>query len=219
MKPKYLTASLQVDDPSLGVLLERAKNGCGETLGQLLEGCRQYLLLVASRQLDPPLRTKLSASDIVQNTFVDAHRDFQKFDGHDEMELLVWLRQILLNNLHDARRQYCYSGKRQLSREISISRQDDSGSPVAALDGSDSQSPSWLAMHREEADVMRRTFDQLSEDHRRVIALRNFELLPFSQIAVRMNRSEAAARKLWARAIQALADRVEGGRHGRSAAE
>jgi RNA polymerase sigma-70 factor (ECF subfamily) len=76
------------------------------------------------------------------------------------------------------------------------------------------QSPSWFAMRREEAETMRRALQRLADDHRRVIVLRNLELRPFSEIATLLNRSEAAARKLWARAIESLAREMGGENHG-----
>src|SRR5262245_20956863 len=82
--------------------VQDAREGSSEALGQLLEGCRQYLLLVANQQLDPGLRDKLGPSDLVQETFLDAQQDFRHFHGHTEPELLAWLRRILLNNLADA---------------------------------------------------------------------------------------------------------------------
>jgi RNA polymerase sigma factor (sigma-70 family) len=69
-------------------------------------------------------------------------------------------------------------------------------------------------MRREEAEAIGQSLDRLSDDHRRVIVLRNLELRPFSEIAVLMDRSEAAVRKLWARAIQSLTREMEGDRDG-----
>src|SRR5689334_22576253 len=76
-----------------------ARRGSQEALGRLLEGCRQYLLLVANEQLDAELRDKLGPSDLVQDTFADAQHDFPQFHGHTRQQLLAWLRRILLNNL------------------------------------------------------------------------------------------------------------------------
>src|SRR5262245_52253809 len=86
----------------------------------MLDGCRQYLLLVANEQLDPDLRDKLGPSDLVQETFLEAQQDFGRFHGHSEQELLAWLRRILLNNLADARRRYRGAGKRDVGREIAL---------------------------------------------------------------------------------------------------
>ena len=60
-----------------------------------LEKYRNYLKLLADLQLSPRLRVKEGASDIVQQTMLDAHRDLGDFRGKSEEELKAWLRMIL----------------------------------------------------------------------------------------------------------------------------
>src|SRR5271166_2506287 len=92
--------------------LAAARSGSRQALGALLEACRGYLLLVARQELDPPLLAKGGASDLVQQTFLEAHRDFARFHGKSEEELLAWLRQLLLHNLADFTRRYREVAKR-----------------------------------------------------------------------------------------------------------
>lgn len=91
---------------SIEELIDKARGGCAECFGRILEGCRQYLLLIANQEFDSQFRAKLGASDLVQETFLEAHQDFSRFDGRTEDDLLAWLRQILLNNIRDAARQF-----------------------------------------------------------------------------------------------------------------
>src|SRR5437899_2062269 len=86
--------------------LPAARTGSTEALGQLLEACRGYLLLIAQRELAPDLQAKGGASDLVQETFLKAQRHFAGFQGDSEGELKAWLRQLLLNNLADFTRLY-----------------------------------------------------------------------------------------------------------------
>ena len=79
--------------------LAAARAGSREALGQVLQACRGYLLLLAERELDPDLRAKGGASDLVQGTFLEAQKDFAHFQGDSEDELRAWLRQVLLHNL------------------------------------------------------------------------------------------------------------------------
>ncbi len=91
---------MKVEPDQKAVLwLEEARDGSPEAMGRLLEDYRQYLLLVAQRELDPALRAKGGASDLVQETFLEAQRDFPQFTGTRDDELRVWLRRLLLNNL------------------------------------------------------------------------------------------------------------------------
>src|SRR5436190_23322173 len=98
--------------------LPAARAGSTEALGQLLEACRGYLLLIAQQELDPNLRAKGGASDLVQETFLKAQRHFGRFQGDSEVELLAWLRRLLLNNLANFARQYRDTNKRRLGREV-----------------------------------------------------------------------------------------------------
>src|SRR6516165_4598279 len=94
--------------------LAAARSGSREALGQALEACRGYLHLLAQRELDPDLRAKGSASDLVQETFLEAQKDFGRFVGESEDELLAWLRQMLVHNLLNFTRRYRTTQKRKL---------------------------------------------------------------------------------------------------------
>src|SRR5215469_6834670 len=89
-----------------GFFILAGARGSDEARGVLFERCRNYLLLVAERELDPGLRGKMGASDLVQQTFLDAERGFTGFRGQTERELLAWLQRILQNRAGQAVRQY-----------------------------------------------------------------------------------------------------------------
>jgi RNA polymerase sigma-70 factor (ECF subfamily) len=65
-----------------------------------LDGCRSYSHLLAQLNLAPALRSKIDASDVVQQTMLQAHQAFAQFRGKTEEELRAWLRQILARNLN-----------------------------------------------------------------------------------------------------------------------
>src|SRR4051812_43409404 len=81
-------------------LLREARDGNEQQLGRLLTLYRNYLTILATTQLDARLRRRISPSDLVQEAMLGAYRDFLKFRGSSERELLAWLRQILINCLH-----------------------------------------------------------------------------------------------------------------------
>jgi RNA polymerase sigma-70 factor (ECF subfamily) len=189
-------------------LLPEARTGATEALGEILEACRKYLLLVAERELAPELRGKGGASDLVQEVMIDALRDFTHFRGDSEEELLAWLRRLLLNNLADFARLYRETGKRQLAREVSLT--GDSSASGGGPDPADTDpSPSGLAVGHEEAEVVHAALATLPEDYRQVLLLRYQEELSFEEIGRQLNLTANAARKLWARAAKRLQQKLE----------
>lgn len=170
-----------------------------------LAACRNYLLLVAREELDTELRAKLGASDLVQETLLDARRGHEQFNGATHAQLLAWLRGILLNKITDAGRHYHGAQKRRVSREVSLER--DLGSRVRDnLADPTAETPSRLVSQDERAESFARALASLSEEHRLVIRLRNWDQRSFAEIGQSMDRSAEAARKLWSRAIEKLKD-------------
>src|SRR5262249_17310692 len=92
------------DDPEQ--LLREARGGEAATLGRLLELYRQYCALLARVQIGQRLQAKVDASDLVQETFLEAHRHFAGFRGASEAQFVRWLRQILGAKLVDVLRHY-----------------------------------------------------------------------------------------------------------------
>src|SRR5205807_266881 len=111
--------------PDAAQWLPAAQAGSSEALGQVLEACRGYLLLIAQQELDTALQAKGGASDLVQQTFLEAQRDFGGFQGSTHEALLAWTRRLLLNNLANFRRAY-HRNKRQVSREVVLPQGDSS---------------------------------------------------------------------------------------------
>lgn len=199
-------ASMQSHARSSGAfeaLFQQARRGCRDSAGQLLQECRGYLLVIANHELDEKLRAKLGGSDVVQQTLMHAHRDFADFRGATAGELLAWLQAILTNQIAGARRHYLETAKRDIRREIAIAQQDNSSIHDVWLP-SDLTSPSEHAMASEDRQCVESALARLSDKYRRVIELRNRDLLSFAQIGERFSISDEAARRLWARAVEAL---------------
>jgi RNA polymerase sigma-70 factor (ECF subfamily) len=187
--------------------LEAARGGSLEALGQVLEACRSYLLGIAGRRLSAELRRKGGASDLVQQTFLDAQRFFDRFQGESEKELLAWLRQILLHNLAHFQRRYRARSKRDLGQEVSLAGETSSTDGGVDL-ATQTPSPSEQFVAREEAEAVQQALARLSEEHRQVLALRHQEQLTFEEIGRRLGRSTSTARDLWVRAIDRLNDEL-----------
>lgn len=182
----------------LDELLGDARGGSREALGELLDGCRQYLLLMADQLLAPQLRAKIGASDVVQETLHDAQRDFGRFQGVGEDELLAWLRHILVNNLADFGRRY-RAAKRQVEREVSFQ-----GTVFEEPETVERDSPQAVAISQEQHQALMRALERLPGPARDVIQWRNYDRCSFEEIGQRLGRSAEAARKVWVRALEQL---------------
>lgn len=190
-------------------LLAAARAGSREALGRALDTWRRYLLGVAERELEPDLRAKGGASDLVQETFLEAQRDFERFQGSSPEELRAWLRQVLLNNVGAFSRRFRNTSKRTISREVGLHGEGSTTSPGVWLAGS-TLSPSGIAMEHEQALALRSALERLPDEYRRVVILRFQEERTFEEIGQLMDRSPDAARKLWCRAMERLREESEG---------
>jgi RNA polymerase sigma-70 factor (ECF subfamily) len=178
-----------------------------EEFGELLEGCRQYLLVIAEDELGDDLRAKAGASDLVQETFLEAQKVCGDFHGDSRDELLAWLRQILLYRLAKLERRYRGTKKRKVAREWHA--YESSQAFLDCLYDSDASTPSGHALRTEKTNVVQQALDRLPADYRTVVLLRHRDHLTFGQIAGRLDRSTDAARMLWCRAIDRLARELE----------
>lgn len=194
--------------PEAGELLCRARAGSSSAVGELLEGFRAYLQVVAAEELADALRPKVGPSDLVQETFLEAHRDFQQFRGSSPDELKAWLRRILLNNVANLHRRYLQTAKRQLVRER-LSSELPSGWNWDQLFDTEGESPSGQVMRNEQAERLEAILRRLPKEYCRVLKLRHQQQLGFTEIGRRLKRSPDAARMLWWRAFERLAEHLE----------
>jgi RNA polymerase sigma-70 factor (ECF subfamily) len=182
-----------------------------QALGQLLELYRGYLALLARLQVGKRLQGKVDASDVVQETFLEAYRHFPQFRGNTEAELVSWLRQILAARLTKLVRRYLGTRSRDVRMERELQAELDASSRV--LDRglvARANSPSEQAARREQAVLLAEALRRLPEDYREVLILRHLEGLRFPELARRMDRSLDSVKNLWTRALARLRDLLGG---------
>jgi RNA polymerase sigma-70 factor (ECF subfamily) len=168
--------------------------------------------LLARTQIRRHLQGRVDESDVVQETFLAAHRDFGRFRGTTEGELVGWLRQILAARLANLVRQHVGARRRdaRLERRLTDELEQSSGALGVAL--VDPQpSPSQQAARRERAVLLADALKALPRDYAEVIVLRHLEGPPFAEVAGRMGRSVGSVEKLWVRALVRLRRTLNGG--------
>jgi RNA polymerase sigma-70 factor (ECF subfamily) len=129
--------------------LTAARAGSAGALGELLEGFRPYLLLVANGEIDAGLRAKHAPSDAVQETLLAAQQGFAQFRGETAEELAGWLRRILRNHVIDAGRHF-RADKRDIDREVPLD-DDDSRHNLPETLSAPEQPPDQLLIADEDA--------------------------------------------------------------------
>lgn len=195
-------------------MIQLAKGGDRESLGELLSVYRGYLLSIAVARLDPRLRARCNPSDVVQETLLEAYRDFHQFRGGQEREFLAWIRQILANNLARMIELHLLTDKRDMRREMQIERlSPGSGSRLENreywfTDGE--PSPSSILQRQEDFTTLLDRLGKLPSHYRDVLMLRHIEDLPFEQVALRLGKSVGAVRMIWLRALETLREKLDG---------
>jgi len=193
-------------------LLQSARQGELDPLGQLLRSYQNYLTILAASQLDRRVRRRVSPSDLVQETMLAAHRDFPQFRGRSEPEFLAWLRQVFLSCLRHSIDEHVRAKKRDIRCEVSIDqtleRLDRSAECLAVQLADPGPSPSAAVHRRERAVELADQLAQLKPDYRDVIVLRNLQGLKFEEIAERLERKPGTVRMLWLRAMEKLRQSV-----------
>jgi RNA polymerase sigma-70 factor (ECF subfamily) len=193
-------------------LLRLAQEGDGPALGQLLSVYRSYLSFMAGLQINRRLQGKADASDLVQETCLEVHRHFNQFRGRTEAEFIAWLRTILVGLTANHIRKYLGTKQRDARLERSLAVELENASEILDRNlPAAGASPSQQAVRRESIVLLADALERLPEDYRRTIVLRNFEGLPFSEVAAQMGRSVDSVEKLWVRALAQLRKCFVGG--------
>lgn len=186
-------------------LLLQAKKGERQAIGQLLEHFRSYLKLIASHEIGSKLGAKLDASDVVQDTFLDAHRYFENFQGESVTQFTAWLRSVMAGVMANYMRRYLGTKARDIRLEKQLAADlDNSAAMLSELLVASISSPSQNIMRDEQTVQLAKAMSNLSADYQSVLTLRHIEGLTFPQIATRLNRTVDSVEKLWLRAVVQL---------------
>jgi RNA polymerase sigma-70 factor (ECF subfamily) len=169
-------------------LIVAARDGSEAAMGQLMQFSREYLLLIANDEFPRDLQAKGGASDLVQETHMEAAREFAAFRGHTAAELFGWLRMILLNNVRDFTRHHGAVAKRQAAREVSL-YSDDSAFDIARNLIAEISSPSGHLQHAEQIRKVEDAIEKLPDDYRQVVVWHHRDGLSFEEISERLDRS------------------------------
>ena len=164
---------------------------------------RDYLHLLARLRLAPGLRAKLDASDVVQQTLLEAHQAADQFRGRTEAECAAYLRGILTHNLADVLRHYGAAG-RDVAAERTLPAGDGSSDEWDGWLAAPGSTPSQHAQRDEELLGLARALVQLPEEQRVAVELKHLQGYSVEEISRQLGRSTAAVGGLLRRGLQKL---------------
>jgi RNA polymerase sigma-70 factor (ECF subfamily) len=188
-------------------LLELAARGQEAALGDLLALHRARLLRTIELRLDRRVRGRIDASDVIQDTCIEASQRIGEFCRTADVPFFVWLRFLAVQKLGQIHRRELGAQARDARREISLDRgglPDGSSAVLAAELAGKLTGPSEAARREERKLRLQEALDRLREDDREVLALRHFEHLSNSEIADVLALSDSAACRRYVRALQRL---------------
>jgi RNA polymerase sigma-70 factor (ECF subfamily) len=175
-----------------------------ETATLPLERCREYLLLLARGQLGRQFQGKIDASDVVQQTLLEAHRKRDQFRGQTTPQLLAWLQRLLACTLTDTLRTLGRA-KRDPSRERSLEAElDQSAERLQEWLAAEQSSPSEQADRNEQVLRLADALATLPEAQRTALVLRHCQGCSVAEIGAQLGRSPTAVAGLLKRGARQL---------------
>jgi RNA polymerase sigma-70 factor (ECF subfamily) len=194
------------DSSETQALLSSARAGDATARNHLLERHREALRRMVGLRMDPVLKRRLDASDIVQDVLIEADRRLADYLQEARMPFHLWLRHLAHDHMIDAHRRHRGVARRSLDREqpAAAAFADQSAMDLAAIVRDRQLTPAAAATHRELELRFQAAIETLDELDREVILMRHFEQLSNSETAQSLALSDAAAGMRYLRAMRRL---------------
>ncbi|MEX2168359.1 MAG: sigma-70 family RNA polymerase sigma factor [Pirellulales bacterium] len=187
----------------LAELLSQATGGEAAAHEQLLRLYRPFLRISAERQLPGMVKTRADASDIVQQTLLDATRGLADFRGRTEPEFTAWINKLLERNLLQSIRNNTL-GKRDVRLEQNWGDHSGSAQIMWQALADDGSSPLSVVVRGEDALQLAMALDKLPADQRTAVEMRYIGQQSLQAIAAEMQRSVGSVAGLIRRGVEAM---------------
>lgn len=169
-----------------------------------VEHLRPYLRMIARLHVETHLQAKIDASDIVQQTMLEAHRGAERFQGGTEQELRAWLRRIMARNLADEVRKFrCQKRNAGLEQALEAKLTESSAGLERCLTGGIT-SPDNRAIRNEQLAQLAAAIESLPDDQRTAVSLHHLQGQTAAEIGRAMNKTEIAVAGLLRRGLKRL---------------
>jgi RNA polymerase sigma-70 factor, ECF subfamily len=192
--------------PDTDLLLDQAAQGDLQARNELLQKYRDRLRRMIALRLDRRLAARVDPSDVIQETIVEADRQFSDYLRQRPMPFYLWLRQLAWQRLVMLHRRHMHASKRSVKREDFelVLLSDDSILQLAQRLLARGSSPSAGLRNQERRQEVHTALLQLKERDREILVLRYLEQLPIRDIARVLGISEGAVKVRQLRALERL---------------
>ncbi|MDF1664707.1 MAG: sigma-70 family RNA polymerase sigma factor [Planctomycetota bacterium] len=180
-------------NPETRALLKRAKDGDNSAYNDLFERHKNRLRFYIEVRLGKKLRSEIEANDIVQETFLQAHRSFDAFENNDQSSFLAWLYRIADNRMRDIAGHMNAQKRRP---DAPVLR----GTEIAMQIRDQHRGPATEAAQGEEQSHLLEALDDLDSDLKELILLHFLSELSYQQIADQLNVPKTTIRRQIAKA-------------------
>ena len=181
-------------------LLEQVRQGQPEAVALLFARYRDRLRRAILLRLDRRVAARVDASDVLQETYLEAARRLPDYLERPPLPFALWLHWLAREQVVMCHRRHLGADKRAASREVAPLPADSSAQFVSGFVGR-GPSPSQDAAVAELAERLRQALQQLSDEERDLILWRHFEQLSNREVAQLLEITEAAAGKRYLRAL------------------
>ncbi len=187
-------------------LIERIKRGDREAFTPLFEKYRPRLAVLIHYRLGHQLRTEVEVDDILQETLLEAFKEFDKFGYRGPGSFFRWLSLIAEHVIIDEAR-FQGRDRRRATEIVSFRSESNPGGPEPV----DTMTPSRLFAQNEGVQLLLRRLDALPEHYREVILLSKINGLTTREVAEKLGRTPEATALLLHRAIKQFRQLRESG--------
>ena len=173
-----------------------------------IERFRPTLLSLAEAMISPALRGDLEASDLVQQTLLEAYHHVDKLVEMESKPFYAWLRTCLKHNVLDAVK-HLKTQKQDLRRRIRTSDLADSFDRLDRVLVADQTSPSQIAQRNEQISIFLHHLQDLPTNQRTAVIMKHLQGCSLRDIAQALNLTEPAVAGLLHRGRQHLVAAME----------
>jgi RNA polymerase sigma-70 factor (ECF subfamily) len=193
------------DSDTTQQLLLQAEGGNPQAVNKLLERHRQALRRMVAARMDRGMVQRVDASDIVQETLIEAHRRLSDYIHDGSMPFHLWLRQIAKDRLIDAHRRN-RAQRRDVGREHALhaAPTGQSSLDLAAQLCDMELTPAAQALRKELEGRFWSALARLDDADREIVLMRHQEQLGNGEVAELLQLTPAAAGMRYLRAIRRL---------------